>query len=175
MVRGDMLNKKKFAKAMLYLGAYYTNFKVNIENDYVLEVWYEPFKDMDDTVFSNLVKSYAKSEVYAPSSPTSLLQFFRATMKLGELGGHQAWELFLSGWRENGHDMTKTYGVLERHPLIVNTIKQLETRFHGITTDELKFVSRDFVSIYEKLVEQKASSLLTNTEKLLEYKEENER
>ena len=43
--------KKKFIKAMGYLNAYYIHFKLDIENEYVLAVWYEPFQTMDDTTF----------------------------------------------------------------------------------------------------------------------------
>lgn len=157
-----MLTKEKFIKAMGYLNAYYIHFKLDIENEYVLAVWYEPFQTMDDTTFSNLVKSYSKSEVYPPSSPTSLLDFFRETMKLSDLSGEQAWELGYSKVKEHGFVVEDACKDLTNSgkTIVSKALFEMKTRFRYLMTDDLPFVRKDFISIYNRLLEGKASQLL---------------
>ena len=157
-----MLSKEKFIKAMGYLNAYYIHFKLDIENEYVLAVWYEPFQTMDDTTFSNLVKSYSKSEVYPPSSPTSLLDFFRETMKLSDLSAEQAWELGYNRVKECGFDVEQACKDLTMigKDTVAKTLGEMKSRFRYLLTDDLPFVRKDFIAIYNRILEGKASQLL---------------
>ena len=150
---------------MGYLNAYYIHFKLDIENEYVLAVWYEPFQTMDDTTFSNLVKSYSKSEVYPPSSPTSLLDFFRETMKLSDLSGEQAWQLAYNEVKRCSFDVDYAINRVS-NPKIKKTLGELKHRFRGLLSDQVIFVEKDFIKIYNGIVNEEANLLLMGNDLL---------
>lgn len=70
------MKKVNFAKGIERLNAYYVNFKVDLDNQLVLEVWYEALKYIDDESFDKLIKDYCIKNVYAPQSPTHLIEWF---------------------------------------------------------------------------------------------------
>ena len=70
------MTKKTFVIGIEYLNAYYTNFKVDINNELVQKIWYEALKEFSDKMFTIVIQEYCKNNVYAPQSPTHLLHFY---------------------------------------------------------------------------------------------------
>ena len=160
-----MLSKETFVKSLGYLNAFYMNFKLDITDEYSVEVWYEPFVTMEDRVFKNLVKSYCKSEVYPPSSPTSLLTFFRETMKLSELSGERAWQIAYDEVKACGFDVQRAIDNLD-NPKIKTTLSELKHRFRNLLTAQVVFVEKDFIKIYNGIVNEQANLLLMGNDLL---------
>lgn len=76
------MTKLTFVKGIEYLNAYYTNFKVDLGNELVQRIWYDALKHIDDKSFEFLVKDYSKKNIYAPQSPTHLLDYFDNLLEL---------------------------------------------------------------------------------------------
>lgn len=74
--KNNLLSKKKFAESMEYLNAYYIHFKLDLDNEMVIKVWYDTLKGFDDYTLEKVVADYSKNNVYPPSSPASLIEWF---------------------------------------------------------------------------------------------------
>lgn len=72
------MTKLTFAKGIEYLNAYYVNFKVDLDNKLVQQVWYDALKHIDDVSFDILISNYAKDNIFPPQSPTHLLDKYKA-------------------------------------------------------------------------------------------------
>lgn len=72
----NLLSKKKFAESMEFLNAYYVHFKLDLDNEMVIKVWYDTLKSFDDYTLERVVSDYSKNNVYPPSSPASLMEWF---------------------------------------------------------------------------------------------------
>ncbi len=77
----NILSKKKFAESMEFLNAYYVHFKLDLDNELVIRVWYDMLKSFDDYTLEKVVSDYAKHNVYPPSSPASLIEWFNKLHK----------------------------------------------------------------------------------------------
>lgn len=70
------MTKISFVKGIEYLNAYYVNFKFDINDKLAQQIWYQALSEIDNESFELLVTDYAKNNVYAPQSPTHLLEWF---------------------------------------------------------------------------------------------------
>lgn len=61
---------------MEYLKAYYPNFKMEMENIFAQQIWYESLNHINDASFEILIKKYSRGNEYPPQSPTHLLNWF---------------------------------------------------------------------------------------------------
>lgn len=71
------MTKITFAKGIEYLNAYYVNFKVDLDNKLVQQVWYGALSGIPDEDFEALLIDYAKRNIYPPQSPTHLLEHYK--------------------------------------------------------------------------------------------------
>jgi hypothetical protein len=152
-----MLNHKIFLKGIRYLNAYYTNFNFNINDDMKLEIWYDIFKETEDTTYTNLVKKYCIDNVYAPQSPTHLLQYAKNILIQNKMTPEAAWEKALGTLRETGYNFKRTYEKVE-NTNIVNSLKQMENELKGIMTKDIPFARNHFIDIYKREVETEANN-----------------
>ena len=89
----NKLSKKVFAEMMETLNAYYVNFKVDLDNQLVVNVWYRAFENFGDETFKEMILNYCMNNIYAPQSPTHLIQHMKDMVLLREPSGEEAWEL----------------------------------------------------------------------------------
>ena len=146
-----MLDKKIFLKGLKYIYDYYTKFDFDIKNEDKVAVWYEVFQGFEDEKFANLIKSYCVSNQYAPQSPTSIINFYKDTMSLGELTGGKAWQIGYEAIKQDGFRPSRTVERLkDQHPIISKTLDEMKHKFMDLKTDDLKWVEKEFVELYDK-------------------------
>ena len=75
-----ILTESGFITGIEMLSAYYMTFKFWVEefkgqSEIRKKMWYATFKNMGDDDFVKLVETYCLENIYAPQSPTSILEF----------------------------------------------------------------------------------------------------
>jgi hypothetical protein len=150
------LSKKVFASMMETLNAFYVNFKVDLDNQLVVSVWYEALQNLDDNTFKELIKSYCKSNIYPPQSPTHLIQHYKDMAVLNELSGEEAWEVSYQLLKKNRFDVEHTADLLidDGKEACANALKEMRSRFRNLMTDDIPYVRKDFIEIYKRVVTQ---------------------
>ena len=151
-----MLEQSTFLKGIKYLNAYYTNFNFNINDDMKLKIWYDVFVAFDNLTFTDLVKSYCTSNIYAPQSPSHLLEYAKQVRIAQSMSADEAWEYTISLLRQLSYDFRRFYDKVD-NTLISNVIKQMRHDFVGLMTDQLPFVKRTFIGIYNRELENSIS------------------
>lgn len=171
-----MLDKKQFLKGLKYLNDYYINFKFDINDNAKLAVWYSVFEEIDDDTFVGLIKEYCKDNIYAPQSPTHLFDYAKTRLTANFMSSDEAWEYAIGLLRSVGYTFKRFYDKCE-HNVISNSIKSMESEFYNLYTEQLPFVKRNFVKIYEEKLKEHVSvsvrknnfSLAGNTNLALNY------
>ena len=153
------LSKKVFASMMETLNAFYVNFKVDLDNQLVVKLWYQTFENLDDETFKQLVESYCKSNIYPPQSPTHLIQHMKDIVLLREPSGEEAWELSYGLLKRNRYDIETTTEQLkgDGKEACANSLKELRSRFKNLMTDDIPYVRKDFIEIYKRVVTQEVN------------------
>ena len=169
------MTKQTFGKGIAYLNIFYTNFKVDIENPLVIEIWFDIFKDMDDQKFTNLVKSYCQESAFAPTSPTSLTNFMKDKMiekRKGELSSEMAFEEALKMLRYFYYDIKRVIEHFKTSNVAISkTVEELVSSFATIQNDadQIPFVKNAFVKAYDRQLEAEVKQVVIGkTFKLLE-------
>lgn len=170
-----MLSKKMFEKCMLTLSVYYNNFRFEVmpkEDDTIAQfkyqVWYDSFKHIDDLTFEALIKAYCNSQVYPPSSPTSILQTYKEAKQSNMMSPESAWEIVddnlkkgIRGYQTfiNGKVVYKNdfYEAIKQYQQISSVCKEIESSLADITTDSKKYVRNEFMDVYKRYSEQVTS------------------
>lgn len=172
-----MLREDVFITKMLELMAWYTNFNLKfyeIQNDkkelsLQYEVWYKAFKNFSDSDFSQIVDGYKHSNVYPPSSPTSLLDYVKEKMiSKYKKEIDEAWQFLKSVIDRVGFDTVNRWSEEEQDYIAVNVFqKTLEkdrdqkikkvvdgmySKIRTMTKDNEPFVRKEFFEEYEKLL-----------------------
>ncbi len=154
-----MLSKDRFTSAIAYISAFYTNFKFDLKDDdgkpsFQFNVWFDAFKDFNEEEFIGIIKRYCKENVYPPSSPAQILEYARTLLYERSMTPDEAWEYAIRTIRGFGfsrRDFQRLYTHLEERNLtvILKTLKEMESEFHNLLSDQLPFVKRNFVKAYE--------------------------
>lgn len=171
-----MLDKKQFLKGLKYLNDYYVNFKFDINDNNKLGIWYSVFEEVDDETFVGLIKEYCKENIYAPQSPTHLLEYAKTRLMSNFMSPDEAWEYAIGLLRSVGYTFSRFYDKVE-HVVISQSIKEIESEFYNLYTENLPFVKRNFVKVYSENLKQHVSvavrknefSLAGNTNLALNY------
>lgn len=151
-----MLDQKTFLKGIKYLNAYYSNFNFNINDDLKLKVWYDVFNYLHDSMFTDLIKAYCTANIYAPQSPSHLLEYAKQVRIAQSMSADEAWEYTISLLRQLSYDFRRFYDKVD-NTLISKVIKQMRHDFVGLMTDSLPFVKKTFVAIYNRELENTIS------------------
>lgn len=150
------LSKKVFASMMEVLNAFYVNFKVDLDNQLVVKLWYQTFENLGDETFKHLVESYCKSNIYPPQSPTHLIQHMKDLVLSNEMSGEEAWEFAYERVKRNQYDVLFTIEMLRGYGKenIANALNEMRSRFNNLMTDDLPYVRKDFIETYKRVVTQ---------------------
>lgn len=162
-----MLDKKAFEKGIKYLDAYYSNFNFDLQNEIKAKVWYDKFKALDTNTFTTLIKNYCDRNVYAPQSPTDLLNHVAVSCTEEQLDPDAAWDLTIRLGRKYSfyYGIDKIYKELEPYPLVKQTVEEFYRRLIDLRTDD-NYTQRDFKASYKSKLEvygKEQASLILNS------------
>ena len=138
------------------LNAFYVNFKVDLDNQLVVKLWYQTFENIGDEIFKQLVESYCKSNIYPPQSPTHLIQHMKDLVLSNELSAEEAWEIGYAMVKRFYFSVTRACEELKKNgeENIANALNEMRSRFNNLMTDDLPYVRKDFIEIYKRVVTQ---------------------
>jgi len=159
-----MLDKTTFLKGLKYLNAYYANFNFNINDDYKIGVWYNIFKGVSNETYTTLIKNYSEKNIYAPQSPTHLLEHVKEAIIESKPTPEAAWTIALDTLRSTGYNFKRTYEKIEDGN-IVRAIMELRVDLDGIMTKDIPFVRNHFIEIYKREIKKEVE--LTTKEALI--------
>lgn len=185
------LTEKTFQQSIKYLTNFYTNFNFNVAVEIdKAKIWFGVFENMDDEIFKDLIKRYCVENIYAPQSPTHLLEFYnQKVFDKYQPKIEEAWQTLLGGIRRYGLGYTTIWSpeqndfvnvnrledTLKNHDdkLILETYNMIKSRLRTMNDDNEPFVRKEFVEIYESLLKRqiqetviKGSVSLTNKDTL---------
>lgn len=84
------MTTEELGKVLNYFKAFYSNWKLDIENPIVLMVWYNCLKDISYKEMMDLVAKYCMQNKFGPASPNDLLSLIPKLSSTDE-----AWEILL--------------------------------------------------------------------------------
>lgn len=167
-----MSNKNKletttFLVGLKYINDYYTNFNFDVSNTDKIAVWYQVFKDLSKEEFQSLIKGYCLNNVYAPTSPTSLIDYYKKTFSDTYDSGEKAFENAL----EHVKDIRWELYNIKGNSLLEKAILECKSGFDSLRLDseQKPFLKKEFVKVYERLVKleiQKENKILLNSPSL---------
>jgi hypothetical protein len=146
------MTKDKFVKAIRYLhGAYPSTFKLDIEDNYAVDVWYDLLKSFDDEQFVDTLRDYAKHNTFAPNSAAALIEWEKDRI-MRNLNSGEKFETLISRIRAQEYNLNKVmelYKKGEAH-VMVKTIKELYSDFTLWFSDssQLGFLKSKFLKTY---------------------------
>ena len=159
-----MLDKTTFLKGLKYLNAYYSTFNFNINDDYKIGIWYNIFKEVSNETYTALIKNYCEKNIYAPQSPTHLLEHAKEVMIQSKPTPEAAWTIALDTLRSTGYNFKRTYETIKDEN-IVRAIMELRVDLEGIMTKDIPFVRNHFIEIYKREIKKEVE--LTTKEALI--------
>lgn len=160
------MDKKTFLQGIKHLNAYFNTFNFNINDDLKLKVWYESLSAFDDTTYTNLIKNYCTNNIYPPQSPSHLMDYAKKVVIDSNLSGELAWEKALNGIRQAGYNFTEFHATIE-NKVISDSVKEIESEFYGLMIDQIPFVRKHFIEVYNRLLERTAKELVYQSQVLL--------
>lgn len=146
------MTKEKFVKAIRYLhGAYPSTFKLDIEDNYAIDVWYDLLKSFDDEQFVDTLKDYAKHNTFAPNSAAALIEWEKERI-MKRLNSGDTFEKLISRIRDNEYNISRVMEKYEKggQTAIAKTIKELYSDFTLWFSDssQLGFLKSKFLKTY---------------------------
>lgn len=166
-----MLDQKTFLQGINYLKANYINWRFDLNNDLMINIWYKKFSNLETSVFMELVEKYTELNKFPPNSPAELLDLLRDRIEQKELTAHEAWAEVMGLIHRYGfyYGKDKIYAALEDKPALKKTVKEFEGELRQLMTDD-KYTPERFKRAYEinlKRQVESSSSLLLGTSHFL--------
>jgi hypothetical protein len=147
------MKKELFVKALKYLNAIYPTFKLDTNDSYVIEAWYDVLKEYDDTYFSELLRDYAKDNIYAPNSPAHLIDYAKKRV-LNNLDSNGVFEKLITRIRDNSYHLDEVIKKYENggQEVIAKTIKELHSNFMLWFSDaqQISYLKHNFTEAYAR-------------------------
>ncbi len=145
-----------------YLSSYYANFKFDLYDDengemkpsHQLEVWYDVFKDFDEDELVSMVKQFCRENIFAPQSPTQLLEYMRNKLFTTHNDSELAWEKVIETYRDYGYYNFEKGVKLLNNAIIQRSYEMMKSSFRDLTSDKIPFVRKEFIEIYERNLKQ---------------------
>jgi hypothetical protein len=86
-------------------------------------------------------------------------------MKLSELSGERAWQIAYDEVKACGFDVQRAIDNIDNSK-IKTTLSELKHRFRNLLTAQVVFVEKDFIKIYNGIVNEQANLLLMGNDLL---------
>jgi hypothetical protein len=133
-----ILTESGFITGIEMLSAYYMTFKFWVEefkgqSEIRKKMWYATFKNMGDDDFVKLVETYCLENIYAPQSPTSILEFAK--------------QKYLENQPQAELEFEKVVELNKRYSLRINEDTIMAKIDSEITRSVLKAFKNDFINI----------------------------
>lgn len=112
------MTPEEMGKGIRYLKAYYPKWDFDINDGFMLEVWYEALQDISYEGFKSIIKDYCKSNQFPPLSPTDIKNMIPKLYSVGE-----AWELIYDVYQRNTTQEFFLKDVLKTYPTLYEFIK----------------------------------------------------
>jgi hypothetical protein len=162
------LTLQRFLKIIQYLSSYYNNFKFDIyEEDefgnktpsHQAEVWFDVFKDFNELELVEAIKRYCKENIYAPQSPTHILEFIRKKMLENSPSAESVFNEIVERFRNHYYYDKKVVEMYEQegNHLIAKIISDLKQDFrlwYNGSEEQLTWLKKVFITHYERELEK---------------------
>jgi hypothetical protein len=174
-----LLTEQGFITGIEMLSAYYMTFKFWQEDfegqkEVRKRMWYGTFKNMSDVTFTKLIERYCTENIYAPQSPSSILEFAKVKLLEKQPKADSEFDYVIelnkkySLYRNLDTCMTKIDNEITR-----KVTKALLRRFYNVGEDNREELRKDFVKRYNEYlkddVQLQTNSLLgVKVNKLIE-------
>lgn len=159
----NLLGRITFSKGIAYLTHYYLQdrFKDNLNNEMVLNVWYQAFRDMPNSVYMEAIKVYCDNNTYPPNSPHDIKNARKEFLIKNMSDYNSAWLKMLEMRNKCVYHLSSDVNInlllksVENDTPLYNTIQTLkeDLKYH-IPPDRLPFIKNEFKAIYEKEIEK---------------------
>ena len=152
----NKLSKKVFAEMMETLNAYYVNFKVDLDNQLVVNVWYRAFENFDDKTFKDMILNYCTNNIYAPQSPTHIIEITFNKLLESQMGSTEAFNKIIEWWADDNISNDKLIrNIADINEALLQTFNDMRLshigRYAKITDDFTKNqLKKEFIESYEK-------------------------
>lgn len=123
------MTNKEFYNAILYLKAKYQNWNFDIQNEFLLKVWYEDFETIDYNLMIQLCKDYCKSNRFPPQSTYDLLNMIPKVYSENE-----AWERIVDIYQRFKTQEYFINQVLKEEPSLYPFVKGID--FYNVEKDK---------------------------------------
>jgi hypothetical protein len=147
--------KELLINSLKYIDHYYNNFNFDFTNLNKLEVWHQALSCIPSDTLQKVVQSYCVSNVYPPSSPTSLIDHYKEMIVNHKEKGEIAFEKLIERIKDNSYDLDKTLNKYEKKivPSIVGVMRsEFKQWLRG--ENSINYLKRDFVKHYNSMVVQ---------------------
>lgn len=174
-----MLSKVIFVSGLSYLAKFYANsqFKEQINDEEIINVWYEYFNNFEVGEFTKLIKDYALNNEFAPRSPRDLLAQLEKLYIEQEPSYYAEWERLLELRYKHlkvgvgGVDMNKVMEELKKDTPIYKATEQIHRELkQDLDTYQQEKLKNEFKKVYEaeivRLAKDKTIKLGDNILKL---------
>jgi hypothetical protein len=160
------LSAERFLSSITYLCCYYPNFKFEVKDksdekkvSYQFNVWYDVFKEFEEELFVKVIETYCRENVYAPQSPSQILEFMREKMITHSKSGEKAWEIVYGEKgviKECGFNIDKSVSKLleMNEKVIAETVSEMKSEFTNLLTEQLPYVKRNFIKVYQEVLKK---------------------
>jgi len=154
------MNNKDFSLIMARLVAYYDRFEFPLMPNGEMEnmkfnVWRDALSIIPSDRLEYVIKDYCTKNVYAPTSPTSLIEHYRSIILNYYPSAEIEFEKFIERVRLNGYDLEKHIQGYHRYPYIQETLRRLKSDFEVWRLDkkQLPFFKNRFIDHYNKIIQ----------------------
>ncbi len=139
-----------FKTGIEMLSAYYMTFKFWVEEfngqtEVRKRMWYGTFKNMSDGTFTKLIERYCTENIYAPQSPSSILEFAKVKILENQPKADVEFDLVI--------ELNKRYGFYRNENTCMakipnattrSVVKSLITRFYDVGDETREKLRKDF-------------------------------
>lgn len=141
---------------MELLNAFYVNFKLDLDNPLVQQVWYNTFKNLSDAEFESLIQNYMIENSRPPYSPTSLIESMRDIIASRSMSGESAWESIIKMFRDKKYQgyspvLGTIYNIEDiindlTDPVLKNTVIEMKSQIRDFNNE---WVRKEFIENYK--------------------------
>ncbi len=165
------LTQDRFMSIIAYMSAYYPKFDFKLMDDggepsYQFKVWYQALREFDEETIVKYVESYCRENVYPPQSPTHVLEYVKGKVADGMESPAEAWQTLYSTVQEMGYRLGKVEKRLVAigKPVIAKSYAEIQDRFYGLLQDDIPYVRKEFIEVYQRNVRQSVSTMIDRGE-----------
>ena len=162
----ELEKRTKFKELMLQLDVYYSNFKFfeNEERDKLkLQVWYKALQVIPSERLEYVVNDYCIHNVFAPNSPTSLIEHYRNIIQKSFKPAEEVFEKLIKLFDEQARysvaELIKGYEHVGNY-YVVKVLERMKSDFemYAKGNKPVQFLKKDFCDIYNEVIKSEVET-----------------